>query len=89
MRHVDIAITGLVQGVGFRSSAKVKASVLGLCGYVRNNPDGSVAMEVEGKNELVNEFLHWVEDGFAFPGRHEVTVGEGELKKYASFEIVI
>lgn len=89
MRHVNIMLAGLVQGVNFRASAKAEAGNLGLSGYVRNNPDGTVSLEVEGKAEAVGEFLVWLESGFIFPGRHDVTVSEGAVKKYESFEIVI
>lgn len=40
--------TGLVQGVGFRSSAKFIARSLGLSGWVKNNGDGSVELEAQG-----------------------------------------
>ena len=71
MRHLNIALTGLVQGVGFRAAARAKARALHLTGYVRNNPDGSVALEVEGKNEGVGEFLSWIQKDFSFPGKRE------------------
>ena len=40
--------TGLVQGVGFRSTAKFEARSLGLSGWVKNKSDGSVEMEAQG-----------------------------------------
>ncbi|MEK9180867.1 MAG: acylphosphatase [Patescibacteria group bacterium] len=89
MRHLNIALTGLVQGVGFRAAARAKARALHLTGYVRNNPDGSVALEVEGKNEGVGEFLSWIQKDFSFPGKREVSSTEGVEKQYKSFEIVI
>ena len=46
---------GEVQGVGFRYHAVTIADYLGLTGYVRNNPDGSVTAEVQGtKRDLVD-----------------------------------
>ena len=41
-------VTGQVQGVGFRWFARMNASRLGLTGWVRNCPDGSVELEVQG-----------------------------------------
>lgn len=41
-------IEGRVQGVGFRAFVRREARRLGLAGWVRNEPDGSVAVEAEG-----------------------------------------
>lgn len=40
--------TGRVQGVGFRYRAKHAASGMCVTGWVRNEGDGSVEMEVQG-----------------------------------------
>ena len=61
---------GRVQGVGFRYYAVQKANQLGLTGWVKNLYDGSVEMEVEGQEELIDQliiFLQnrtyiWIED---------------------------
>lgn len=39
------------------------ADSLGLNGYVKNEPDGSVYMEVEGEEEKVNSFTEWCRKG--------------------------
>jgi two-component system LytT family response regulator len=46
--HKNIRITGRVQGVGFRYSARSLASSLGIKGFVRNLPNGEVYIEAEG-----------------------------------------
>ncbi len=56
-------ITGRVQGVGFRYRAKYAASGMGLTGWVRNEWDGSVEMEVQGENELINKLLVRINSG--------------------------
>lgn len=48
---------GRVQGVGFRYRAKRMADVLALTGTVRNREDGSVEMEVQGEDVLINEYI--------------------------------
>lgn len=48
-RHYTIH--GQVQGVGFRYRAKYAAQTLGLTGWVENQDDGSVELEVQGKPE--------------------------------------
>ena len=41
-------ITGQVQGVGFRYRARYAAQTLDLTGWVQNEDDGSVTLEVQG-----------------------------------------
>lgn len=42
-------VRGQVQGVGFRYRAQYAAQSLGLTGWVRNEDDGSVTLEVQGE----------------------------------------
>jgi acylphosphatase len=58
-KRVSITVTGRVQGVGFRYSAKHKAVELGLAGFAQNLFDGSVSIEVEGMTESVDRFIEW------------------------------
>lgn len=48
---------GSVQGVGFRYRAYHKARSIGLTGFVRNLHDGSVEMEVQGTEEMIDELI--------------------------------
>lgn len=50
-------ITGRVQGVGFRYRARYAASNLGVSGWVKNEWDGSVELEVQGTVEQLNQML--------------------------------
>lgn len=52
-----ITFYGSVQGVGFRYTAKHLARSLGLTGWVKNEWDGTVIMEVQGRELLINELL--------------------------------
>lgn len=53
--------SGLVQGVGFRYEAQRIASQLDLVGWVQNQGDGSVAVEIEGKSNYIEAFLLAIE----------------------------
>ncbi len=53
----DVTVIGMVQGVGFRWTAKRIADALGVAGWVRNNPDGSVSIAAEGEDGTVDQFL--------------------------------
>lgn len=56
-------VRGVVQGVSFRWYTRQEANRLGLVGWVRNERDGSVRLEVQGPEEDVEELLAWVQHG--------------------------
>jgi acylphosphatase len=66
----SIRVNGKVQGVYFRQSAKEKSIELGINGWVRNEEDGSVYMEVCGNLESLDKLTEWVKDG---PQQAQVT----------------
>jgi acylphosphatase len=57
--QVQVIISGKVQGVWFRASTKKKAEELGLMGWVKNVPDGSVEAVFEGDPSKVDEMIAW------------------------------
>ena len=54
---------GLVQGVGFRYRARHAANAVGATGWVRNDPDGSVAMEIQGDEAQIDRVIQMIERG--------------------------
>ena len=56
-------MTGRVQGVAFRASAVDEAREIGLTGWVRNLPDGSVELEAQGDDAQVAALLAWCDHG--------------------------
>ncbi len=58
-----LVVRGRVQGVWFRESARRRAAELGVAGWVRNTPEGSVAAELEGAAEDVALLVSWFEHG--------------------------
>lgn len=85
--HKTIRVIGKVQGVFFRAETNELAKKLKLTGYVKNEVDGTVVMEIEGKKDDVKQLIEWCKKGTS---KSEVTrceVHDGELKQYASFEI--
>ena len=61
--RAHVYISGEVQGVFFRDSARKKAEQLGLAGWVRNVPDGRVEALFEGPPERVREMIQWCKEG--------------------------
>jgi acylphosphatase len=56
-------VRGLVQGVAFRWSTKTRARELGVAGWVRNLPDGSVEVWAEGPAVAVEDLVRWLGHG--------------------------
>lgn len=63
MNKLHLKITGRVQGVWFRSFVKETAELLGITGYSRNLPDGSVEVKAYGEKEVLDKFLIKCEQG--------------------------
>ena len=87
-RHISILISGKVQGVFFRASAKEKADELGIYGFVRNQPDGQVYIEAEGDQERLNLFEMWCKQGPRRADVRHTKVEEGSLKHFFDFSIL-
>ena len=61
--RLAIHIHGKVQGVFYRRDAGREAQHLGLTGFVRNEPDGSVYAEAEGPENQLGSFIRWCRKG--------------------------
>jgi acylphosphatase len=59
MRRVRVRVGGSVQGIFYRTTCAEKARALGLAGWVRNLPDGSVEAAFEGSAEAVEAAIAW------------------------------
>ena len=58
-----LCFSGYVQGVGFRWRARQAADALGVTGWVRNNFDGSVSMELQGTEDAIDGVILAIERG--------------------------
>jgi acylphosphatase len=58
-----IVFTGYVQGVGFRWRARQAANLYGCTGWVRNEWDGSVTMEIQGSEKEIDLVLRAINAG--------------------------
>jgi acylphosphatase len=80
-------VSGEVQGVGFRANARAEARRVGVGGFARNRPDGTVEVEVEGTDAAVEAMLHWLRRGPPWASVDTVTVTEVEPRGSAAFDI--
>ena len=53
-------VSGRVQGVFFRASTRNQAQTLGVSGYAKNLPDGSVEVHAEGEEKAVAALCEWL-----------------------------
>lgn len=74
-----VVISGMVQGVFFRSNAMEIARSLDLSGWVRNTWDGRVEIVLEGEESAVEKMLQWCRKG---PPSSRVTNVDVTNEKY-------
>lgn len=63
VERLEIIVTGRVQGVGFRYHTHEEATRLGLVGWARNRPDGSVQIVAEGERAALVALADWAGRG--------------------------
>lgn len=87
-KQIQIIVTGKVQGVFFRNYALQKATQLGIDGFIKNMPDGSVYIEAVGEDDLLSLLIDWCYNG---PPQAQVTNVEvkemNEISNFSPFEI--
>ncbi len=85
--HIKIVIKGRVQGVWFRKYAQDKAEALALSGFVKNETDGTVYIEVSGEKEHVDVFVHWCHSGPPLAHVESVDVEVNSMQHTGAFDI--
>lgn len=60
---VQVIVYGRVQGVFFRDFTSRQAAQLGLTGYVRNTPGGTVEVLAEGDSEQLEKLIDYLKAG--------------------------
>ena len=63
VKRFHVIIEGKVQGVLFRATAREQARALGIKGFAKNLPDGSVELDAEGEEISLRDFLVWCRNG--------------------------
>ena len=86
-KAVDVTLTGRVQGVSFRYYTEQQARRLGVSGWVRNEPDGSVGGHFEGAAEAVDALVAWCRTGPPSAQVEDVRVRESQDAGERSFGV--
>jgi len=87
LKRANVVVRGSVQGVFFRAETRDRARSLGLAGWVRNAPDGTVVAAFEGEDERVESILEWCRRGPAGARVDEVEVAWVEPEGEDGFSI--
>ena len=86
--RVRVIISGMVQGVGFRSSIRNEAQMTGVKGYVKNRTDGKVEAVFEGENTDVINMVEFCRRGVPGAEVDDIDVRkESFSEEFSSFEI--
>ncbi|MDQ6982897.1 MAG: acylphosphatase [Mariprofundus sp.] len=76
---LSVHIQGRVQGVGFRYYTQLEAQRLGVCGWVRNQPDGSVEACICGNAESLATMQAWLNHGPNYAQVEHIEFSAGHL----------
>jgi len=87
MRTIRIRVYGRVQGVGFRYYALYTARSLGITGYVRNEPDGSVEVVGSGRDPDIEAFIESIDRGPTYANVTKTETEELPFMRFEHFEI--
>ena len=86
--RLDLVIEGMVQGVGYRYSAKMKAESLGISGSVQNLSDGSVFVTAQGKIKAMDNFLRWCYKGPPGALVRNIEKIQGKTEEFSEFRVL-
>ncbi|MFP4540414.1 MAG: acylphosphatase [Opitutales bacterium] len=86
-KHLNIRITGKVQGVNYRDSARDYAEEIGVKGFVRNEPDGSVHLEAEADEDTLQRLMSWLREGPSAADVAEVIAEDGPVRDFTGFSV--
>ncbi|MPZ62746.1 MAG: acylphosphatase [Propionibacteriales bacterium] len=82
-----VTARGLVQGIFFRDTCRREAAGLGVAGWVRNLPDGSVEAVFEGDPDAVGRMVEWMGRGPSRARVDSVDVEDETPQGVRGFEI--
>ncbi|HSR49551.1 MAG TPA: acylphosphatase [Acidobacteriota bacterium] len=80
-------IAGRVQGVSFRYFTQQAAARLGVKGWVRNNPDGTVEVVAQADAEILEDFKSRLSDGPRWAAVDSLQEHDGPEADFQSFTI--
>lgn len=87
-KRIHVIVMGRVQGVFFRAKTQERAMTLGLKGWVKNCPEGTVEITAEGPEDELESLIEWAYHGPKMASVTDVDVEWLEFRnEFKDFEI--
>ena len=87
MKCVHLIASGRVQGVFFRDNTRKKALELGINGYAKNMPDGTVEIVAQGDEIKLKELIEFIRKGPGIAKVSNIKIIDKEPENFISFEV--
>jgi len=87
MKCVHLILSGRVQGVFFRNNTRRKAAELGLVGFAKNLPNGTVMVVAQGEDNKLQELIEFIKKGPGIAKVENIQIKHKEPENFKSFEI--
>lgn len=88
IKSVKLKVHGKVQGVFYRKTAQQKAKELNLVGWVKNNPDNTVEMFIQGPESEVIKMVEWSRQGPKNAVVSKIDIEDSISQNYSNFKII-
>lgn len=89
MIELQATVSGKVQGVRYRTYVQESATELGLVGYVRNLPNGTVEVVAQGMPDILKDFVEYLNEGSLLAKVEGVSVDWHSIRgTYTEFSIL-
>ncbi len=86
-KAVILKISGRVQRVSFRYHTRKTAQDLQISGFVKNESDGSVYVEAEAEEELLDRFILWCHKGPNWARVDHINIQQSQVLGYEGFDV--
>lgn len=88
MKTVQLIISGRVQGVFYRASAKEAADKMNIKGWVKNTKEGFVEILASGAEEQVTQFIEWCKKGPEKANVTNVQIISTPYQSFPTFQVI-
>lgn len=88
METIHLLISGKVQGVFFRATAKKIAVNLNITGWIKNTEDKKVEALLSGESTSLKEFIEWCKKGPDKAVVQEVSIQKADYQTFSNFQII-
>lgn len=88
LQQVHVIVHGEVQGVSFRYYTVLEADRLGVVGWVRNVPDGTVEVTAQGTPDQLQTFIEFLHQGSPSADvTHVAVTTQPVISRFAQFSV--